>query len=118
MGGSGFPLVDHPLTLIKDGKEVKGSFKNLNDSDSWYISIGQGMVKTITYDDENKDYTLSNHSTYINYQFGKKPAVEVEILFGGDELLVNPYGVIPGNLEKFSNVHYDLAMKLAQQCPV
>ena len=45
---AGIPLVDHPLTLVKDGKEVKVSSRRPADSDSWYISIGQGMGKTIT----------------------------------------------------------------------
>ena len=107
------PLVDHPLTLVKDGKEVKVSSKRPADSDSWYISIGQGMGKTITYADEKKAYTLSDRGTYINYKFGKKPAVEAEILFEGDELLANPYGVIPVNPKKHPDVQYDLAMKFA-----
>ncbi len=110
---AGISLEDHPLTLIKNGEEVKVSSKRPADSDSWYISIGQGMGKTITYADEKKAYTLSDRGTYINYKFGKKPAVESEILFEGDELLANPYGVIPVNPEKFPNVQYDLAMKFA-----
>jgi tungstate transport system substrate-binding protein len=110
---AGIALTDHVLTLSKDGKEVKVSSKKPADSDSWYISIGQGMGKTITFADEKRAYTLADRGTYISYKFGKKPAVDAEILFEGDELLANPYGVIPVNPEKFPNVQYDLALKFA-----
>jgi tungstate transport system substrate-binding protein len=108
---AGITLIDHDVTLVKEGKEVKVSSKKPADSDIWYISIGQGMGKTITFADEKQAYTLSDRGTYISYKFGKKPAVDAEILFEGDELLANPYGVIPVNPEKFPNVQYDLAMK-------
>jgi tungstate transport system substrate-binding protein len=110
---AGIALTDHVLTLIKDGKEAKVSSKKPADSDSWYISIGQGMGKTITFADEKRAYALSDRGTYISYKYGKKPAVDAEILFEGDELLANPYGVIPVNPERFPNVQYDLAMKFA-----
>ena len=110
---AGIALTDHVLTLIKDGKEVQVSSKKPADSDSWYISIGQGMGKTITFADEKQAYSLADRGTYISYKFGKKPAVDAEILFEGDELLANPYGVIPVNPEKFPNVQYDLALKFA-----
>jgi tungstate transport system substrate-binding protein len=110
---AGVTLTDHALTLIKDGKEVKVSSKKPADSDSWYISIGQGMGKTITFADEKQAYTLSDRGTYISYKYGKKPPVDAEILYDGDELLANPYGVIPVNPKKHPNVQYDLAMKFA-----
>jgi tungstate transport system substrate-binding protein len=108
---AGITLIDHDVTLVKEGKEVKVSSKKPADSDSWYISIGQGMGKTITFADEKQAYTLSDRGTYISYKYGKKPAVDAEILFEGDELLANPYGVIPVNPQKHPNVQYDLAMK-------
>lgn len=108
---AGITLTDHGIILVKDGKEVKVSSKKPADSDSWYISIGQGMGKTITFADEKQAYTLSDRGTYISYKFGKKPAVDAEILFEGDELLANPYGVIPVNPKKHPDVQYDLAMK-------
>lgn len=110
---AGVVLTDHVLTLVKDGKEVKVSSKKPADSDNWYISIGQGMGKTITFADEKRAYTLSDRGTYISYKLGKKPAVDAEILYDGDELLANPYGVIPVNPKKHNDVQYDLAMKFA-----
>jgi tungstate transport system substrate-binding protein len=107
------PLVDHGLILTKDGKETTVPAKKPADSDNWYISIGQGMGKTITYADEKRAYTLADRGTYISYKYGKKPAVDLEILFEGDALLANPYGIIPVNPEKQPHVRYDLAIKFA-----
>ena len=110
---TGLPLVDQGLKLTKDGKETTVPAKKPADSDAWYISIGQGMGKTINYADEKKAYTLADRGTYITYKYGKKPAVDLEILFEGDTLLANPYGVIPVSPEKHPHVRYDLAMKFA-----
>lgn len=110
---TGLALVDHGLKLTKDGKETIVPAKKPADSDKWYISIGQGMGKTITYADEKKAYTLADRGTYITYKYGKQPAVDLEILFEGDSLLANPYGLIPVNPAKHPQVKYDLAMKFA-----
>lgn len=110
---TGLPLAEHGLKLTKNGKETTVPAKKPADSDSWYISIGQGMGKTITYADEKNAYTLADRGTYISYKYGKKPAVDLEILYDGDALLANPYGVIPVNPEKHPNVQYELAMKFA-----
>lgn len=107
------PLADHGLKITKDGQETVVPAKKPADSDSWYISIGQGMGKTITFADEKKAYALADRGTYITYKYGKKPAVDLEILFEGDELLANPYGVIPVNPAKHPHVQYDMAMKFA-----
>jgi len=110
---TGLPLADHGLTLTKDGKETTVPAKKPAASDNWYVSIGQGMGKTITYADEKKAYTLADRGTYYSYKYGKKPAVDLEILYEGDALLANPYGVIPVNPAKHPHVRHDLAMKFA-----
>ncbi len=108
---TGLPLAQHVEKLVKSGKEVTVTSKRPADSDSWYISIGQGMGKTLTYADEKQAYTLSDRGTYINYKFGKKPAIDLDIVFQGDELLANPYGVIPVSPKKYPDTQYDLAMQ-------
>lgn len=107
------PLTDQGLTLTKDGKETTVAAKQPAGSDRWYVSIGQGMGKTITYADEKKAYTLADRGTYITYKYGKKPAVDLDILYEGDALLANPYGLIPVNPQKHPHVQYDLAMRFA-----
>ena len=72
------------------------------------------MGKTLTYADEKKAYALADRGTYISYKWGKTPGVDLEILSEGDELLANPYGVIPVNPQKHPHVQYDMAEKFAQ----
>lgn len=108
---SGLPLADHGLSL--DGKTTTVAAKKPADSDGWYLSIGQGMGKTLTYADEKKAYALADRGTYITYKWGKKPGVDLEILCEGDELLANPYGVIPVNPAKHPHVQYEMAEKFA-----
>jgi tungstate transport system substrate-binding protein len=110
---SGLPLADHGLSLTKDGKTTTVAAKKPADSDGWYLSIGQGMGKTLTYADEKKAYALADRGTYITYKWGKKPGVDLEILCEGDELLANPYGVIPVNPAKHPHVQHEMAEKFA-----
>lgn len=110
---TGLPLAEHGLSLTKDGKTTTVAAKKPANSDSWYLSIGQGMGKTLTYADEKKAYALADRGTYITYKWGKKPGVELEILGEGDDLLANPYGVIPVNPAKHPHVQYEMAEKFA-----
>lgn len=110
---TGLPLADHGLSLTKDGKTTTVAAKKPANSDSWYLSIGQGMGKTLTYADEKKAYALADRGTYITYKWGKKPGIELEILGEGDDLLANPYGVIPVNPAKHPHVQYEMAEKFA-----
>jgi tungstate transport system substrate-binding protein len=105
--------VEQKQKLVLEGKETLVVSKKPAGSDSWYYSIGQGMGKTLTFADEKNAYTLADRGTYINYKYGKKPAVDLEVLCEGDAVLANPYGVIPVNPKKFPHVKYDLAQKFA-----
>ncbi|EFL51613.1 putative ABC transporter substrate binding protein precursor [Solidesulfovibrio fructosivorans JJ]] len=72
------------------------------DKDSWYASVGQGMMKTLNIAGERGAYTLVDRGTYIKYadQAGGKPALVV--LVEGDKPLLNQYSVIsinPDNCE-------------------
>jgi len=111
---TGLPLAEHVQALIKKGKEVKVRSKRPADSDKWYLSIGQGMGKTLTYADEKQAYTLSDRGTYIKYKYGKTTPIDLVILFEGDKLLANPYGVIPISPKKYPDTQYDLAMKFVK----
>ena len=83
-------------------------------SKNWYVSIGQGMGKTITFADEKQAYTLADRGTFIKYKFGQDIPVDLDILCEKDSLLLNPYGLIPVNPEKHPHVKYDLAQMFAQ----
>ncbi len=71
------------------------------------------MGKTITFSDEKQMYTLSDRGTYIKYKHGRKQGLDLVVIYEGDPLLNNPYGIIPINPKKHPHVKYDLAVKLA-----
>ena len=110
-GQSGVDLVEMTQTIVKKGKKKDVSSKVPAGSDAWYRSIGQGMGKAITYAEEKQAYTMSDRGTYIKFKFGKKPAVDLEVLTEGGADLANPYGIIPVNPAKHPHVQNDLAMQ-------
>jgi tungstate transport system substrate-binding protein len=57
----------------------------------WYLSSGQGMAETLMIASEKRAYVLTDTATFKVVQ-GK---AGITTLFSGDEILVNPYSVIP-----------------------
>jgi tungstate transport system substrate-binding protein len=110
---SGVPLERRTMTIRKQGKIRELSAVVPADSERWYLSIGQGMGKTLTFADEKQAYTLSDRGTFIKYRFGREVPIDLDVLCDGDPDLANPYGLIPVNPEKFPHVRYDLAQKFA-----
>ncbi|MEE8553927.1 MAG: substrate-binding domain-containing protein [Desulfobacterales bacterium] len=100
-------------TIIKKGAPKTISFVHPKGSGKWYLSIGQGMGKTITFADEKRAYTLADRGTYIKYKHGRDTGLDLEIMCEGDPVLNNPYGVIPINPKKYPHVQYDLAEQFA-----
>lgn len=74
----------------------------------WYFSAGQGMGAVLTIADELQAYTLSDRATYLAR---KAEALDLEILFEGDPVLFNPYGVIPINPATHPSVNAELAQR-------
>jgi tungstate transport system substrate-binding protein len=73
------------------------------------------MGETMLFANEQNAYTLADRGTYLAMS-EKLP--NLEILVGGqnlagnkDKVLLNPYGVMAVNPDKWPNVNYDLAMK-------
>jgi tungstate transport system substrate-binding protein len=110
---TGFHMTSKTTTVVKKGKEKELTFIHPVGLGEWYLSIGQGMGKTITYADEKGAYTLADRGTYIKYKFGRKEGTNLEVLCEGDSKLYNPYGVIPLNPEKHPHVKTDLANQFA-----
>lgn len=77
---------------------------------TWYIESGQGMGDTFRMADEKKAYTLIDRATYL----ALKDKYKLEIMIEGDKALLNPYGVIPVNPDKFPNVDFEGATKFAE----
>jgi len=110
---SGVFLEVRKTEILKKGKKTAISFVFPENSMDWYISIGQGMGKTIIYANEKQAYTLSDRGTYIKYNYGRKESIDLEIMCEGDLFLNNPYGVIPVNPARHPHVKYELAEKFA-----
>ena len=111
---TGLPLAKKTDTIIKKGKKSEITFVHPAESDAWYLSIGQGMGKTLTVADEKKAYTLADRGTFIKYKFGRDIPIELDVLCEGDPILENPYGVIPVNPKKHPHVNFELAETFAQ----
>jgi tungstate transport system substrate-binding protein len=111
---SGLSLENGVSTMEKDDKQVEIKSVNPAASSDWYLSVGQGMGKTLTIADEKQAYTIADRGTYIKYKFGREVPVNLEILCEGGSQLANPYGVIPVNPQKHPHVKAELAEQMAQ----
>ena len=111
---SGIALETTVSTMEKDGKPFEIKSMHPASSTEWYLSVGQGMGKTLTIADEKQAYTLADRGTYIKYKFGREVPVNLVILCEGGSQLANPYGLIPVNPQKHPHVKYALAEQFAQ----
>jgi len=111
---SGLPIEKKTDTIVKDGIKRQVNYIHPQGLGVWYLSIGQGMGKTLTFADEKQAYTLADRGTYIKYKFGRDIPIELDVLCEGDAALANPYGVIPVNPQKHPHVNYQLAEEFAK----
>jgi len=111
---TGVPLETRKTEILKKGQKGEICFVFPENSKDWYVSIGQGMGKTIIFADEKKAYTLADRGTYLKFKYGRKGGLDLEIVYEGDSLLNNPYGVIPINPARHPHVKHDLAEQFAK----
>ena len=112
--GTGLPLAEQTRKIVSKGQEKEVKYMVPADSSAWYMSIGQGMGKVITFAEEKKAYTMTDRGTYIKMKYGKTPGVELDVLCEGGADLANFYGVIPINPAKHPHVKNDLAMQFVE----
>ena len=89
-------------------KKEKGIWKNLElipESNSNYIESGQGMGATITMADEKNAYCLTDRGTWLKMKTDASLEMELDIICEGDKNLLNQYGVIAVNPEKYPDVN-------------
>ncbi len=79
----------------------------ISERGEWYKSIGQGMADTLRMADELQGYTMSDRGTYLSL----KGTLDLEILFEGDPVLFNQYGVMAVSKDKHPHIKYEQAMK-------
>jgi tungstate transport system substrate-binding protein len=66
----------------------------------WYRETGSGMGPTLNTASQMNAYALTDRGTWLSFE----NRGELEILYEGDEVLFNPYGVILVNPEKHPHV--------------
>ena len=75
---------------------------NINKTNEWYLSVGQGMGSTLLISNEKKGYTLSDRSTWI--AFNKRN--NLKIVCEDFPPLFNQYGIILVNSKLNKNLNY------------
>ncbi len=73
----------------------------------WYKKSKKGMKDTLLVASKQKNYVLSDRSTYL---FNRN-ALDLSIITEGDKLLFNPYGIIALNPAKVPDVNFSAAMQ-------
>lgn len=104
-------LVDTESTFVSRGddsgthKMEKGLWKKIEiePEGDWYVEAGSGMGDTLKIASEKAGYTLTDRATYL----ALKDTLDLEILFEGDEALLNIYHVMQVNPEKFEKINAD-----------
>jgi tungstate transport system substrate-binding protein len=74
----------------------------------WYREAGQGMGKVIQIASELEGYTLADRGTWIAYQ----NKTSLKLLFQGDPVLQNPYGIIALNPKRYPDANHAGAQAL------
>ena len=109
---TGLPLKEENAVFKAKDKEV--TFKTVHpDQMQGFMSIGQGMGKTLVFAEEKQGYTITDRGTYVQYKYGRQEGLDLEPICEGDSKLFNPYGVIPVNPKKHPHVRFDLAETFA-----
>ena len=98
------PLESEAVTLFSQGK--KKSFESVRPSGDWYLSVGQGMGKTILIAAEKRAHTLADRGTYYSFALAQPAKTDLAVLCQGHESLYNPYGVIAVNPKRYPHVNF------------
>ena len=80
---------------------------NINKTNEWYLSVGQGMGSTLLITNEKKGYTLSDRSTWIAFNNRNN----LKIVCEDFPPLFNQYGIILVNSSLNKNLNYEDAKK-------
>ncbi|RME69261.1 MAG: extracellular solute-binding protein [Nitrospirae bacterium] len=74
----------------------------------WYLQVGQGMAKTLRIAGNLSAYTLTDRGTFLSLKDSE--SLGLEVLFQGDPILFNQYGIMAVNPSRHPHVHYEQAM--------
>ena len=86
----------------------------LNPSDknnAWYVEAAAGMGAVLRMANEKNAYTLTDRATWLSF---KPQLPNLTVLVEKDRLLLNPYGLILVNPEKYPQRNFKKAVALAK----
>ena len=111
-------IYDEKLTFVSRGddsgthkKEVKvWEALGVNPADNEnFLESGQGMGATITMAAEKGAYCLSDRGTWLKMKTDAETEIALEIVCEGAKDLLNQYGIIAVNPEKYPDVNNEAA---------
>ena len=79
-----------------------------------YMESGQGMGATLTMANEKQAYCLTDRGTWLKQSQDSENDYSLEIICEGDKELLNQYGVIAVNPEKYPEVNNEAANKFIE----
>lgn len=103
------PLESKTVTVFSQGKRKE--IRSIRPSGRWYLSIGQGMGKTIVIATEKRAYTLADRGTYYAFSLAEPARTDLVVVHEGGKELFNPYGVIAVNPAKHPRVNHSAARR-------
>ncbi len=103
------PLAREVVTVVSQGESKEVA--TVRPRGAWYLSVGQGMGKTILVAGEKQAYTLADRGTYYSLALAEPPRTDLVIVHEGDPNLHNPYGVIAVNPDKHPGGSFEGAKK-------
>jgi tungstate transport system substrate-binding protein len=99
---AGTPFVsrgDNSGTHVKERDVWKEA--GLKPAGAWYKEAGQGMTQVIQMSEQVGGYTLADRGTWL----AVKDKSTLKILYQGDKVLFNPYGIITVNPAKWPSTN-------------
>lgn len=72
----------------------------LEPAGAWYLSTGSGMGATLNTAAQVPAYALTDRGTWLSFQ----NRADLEVVFEGDPVLFNPYGIMLVNPEKHPHI--------------
>jgi tungstate transport system substrate-binding protein len=90
---------------------TKINVKPSNKTYSWYLEAGAGMGTVLRMTNEKQAYTLTDRGTLVAF---REQLNNLEVLVEKDTVLLNPYGVIPVNPQKYPQRNYKAAVAFAK----
>lgn len=111
-------IQEEELTFVSRGddsgtdKKEKGIWKKLEIDQTQnpnYLESGQGMGATITMADEKGAYCLTDRGTWLKMKTDADVALQLEVVCEGAPDLLNQYGIIAVNPEKYPELNNEAA---------